>query len=378
MRESVEEVWMNFVKHLVELDLTLIETMDRLGGETSANDAYLKVYRSAKEFRNALLDQDITFFQSPHEIIAAIDEPVSIYGVPNLLRIVGGEDVPVYDSFKRTVRSEWRHAVAELPEDRGTELYRHVYEQCKDYGGEKDFIRFREQLGSGDFSCLLKRRNVEGLVEQLPLPVRSFAIETFFMELPATIREVGICQMCGQVLNVRGDGSMEACVGKRCNVESPTKVKLEEFTRYWMVNDWTMRFIRRPGIEERRIEEKTRAILNGVSRYTVEVHPDYDRVDLAICERGERKIQADVKDVSNPWSLVKFLNEQYSDLNVKLGGLNMVYIVIPQDIIRKKSNGYVEWVEAYINPSLKPYLSIYSEAKWYNLVRSLCPEEVEG
>ncbi|REK76075.1 hypothetical protein [Paenibacillus paeoniae] len=314
-------------------------------------------------------------------LIGFLKKPVTELGSDAISQLVSGAPLPVIDPSNNRVHPIWYELLKEREayDSEGAIRYSQLMKciiglpVAISYKVHHAFIALRDILSSSDRPMIWEVHEVEDMLE----PFQQIAgvadnLRFLFTPIPSHHQEITLCPHCGGSMNYSQD--TYHCIHWRCqhNIDvfrinkEPFQQIIRGKTRYLTLSNYAHRYIRIPGIEERRIASQINLEEEMIS---LQLNPDFDRVDLLYEMDGEPFIQADIKDYLNPFILGEDLAQQ--NFLRKKGELEKTYIVVPSDTIRQSGHtDYIRIVQQILSPDILEHLEIVSEYKWYQVVRN--------
>lgn len=336
---------------------------------------------SCKTFIKEAYENELYVPSTEFALIGFLKKPVTEFGSEAISQLVSGAPLPVIDPSNNRVHPIWYELLKEREsyDSEGAIRYTQLMKCINglpveiSYKVHNAFIALRDILSSSDRPMIWEVHEVEDMLE----PFQQIAgvaenLRFLFTPIPSHHQEITFCPHCGGSMNYFQDTYQ--CIHWRCQHKIDVfRINQEPFqqiirgkTRLITLSNYAHRYIRIPGIEERRIASQIKLEEEIVS---LQLNPDFDRVDLLYEVDGEPIIQADIKDYLNPFILAEDLAQQ--NILRKKGELEKTYIVIPSDTIRQSGHtDYIRIVQQILPPNILDHLEIISEHKWYQIVRN--------
>lgn len=330
-----------------------------------------------------------TIPRTKHAFLTFLQQPISMFGIPRFLILTNGQDIPVLME-DGLVHPFWLLGLEEREGYESPEA-QHMENLIRDIGGlpsalrpkvEAAFLSLRDYISNPAAPMVFSSYSKEKMLETFSTEGRKHPeiaviyrnIQAIFDPVPTYTKDVTLCPYCRSVMTQK-DGYF-SCLHTRCEISITKKrTKRENFEvfstegmYYFTFTPWVRRFIRIPGLEERKVGEETRRTF---SLYEEEVNvqliynPDFDRADLLINIDEEPFIQADIKDYQYSHHLAETLQSYRME---KLGPLSEMYIVVPNDLTRTNPD-YISLVKNSLEEERRDKLRVVSAFQFQKIIK---------
>lgn len=318
-----------------------------------------------------------------------LQQPISAFGIPHFLVLTNGQDIPILME-DGLVHPFWLLGLEEREGYESPEA-QHMKTLIRDIGAlsstlrgkmQASFLSLRDYISNPTAPMVFPSYTKEKMLEifsaegkkhpEIAVIYRN--IQSVFDAVPTYTKEVTLCPYCGSIM-IQKDGYF-SCLHTRCE-KLITKMRtnrenFEVFSTegmyYFTFTHWVRRFIRIPGLEERKVGEETRrtfSLFEEEVNVQLIYNPDFDRADLLVNVDGDPFIQADIKDNQHSRRLVEILQSYRME---KLGPLSEMYIVVPNDITRTNSD-YISLVENSLEEERRDKLIVVTAFQFQKVIK---------